>query len=103
MWAVVTKRNTEGFPVEAVPGYDIDGQPFDKAEMLETLIEYVISAGTRILIRFQPNPYVTSKGLSYKPVIRSWCYIHPTKDVGLSDGKYLKDIEVAINDHFSMG
>ncbi len=97
-WAVMK----DGF---ATPGYDKDGIVIEKAQLIEAIMEFVIPqrGNTKILIRFQENPYKDSKGEPYKPLVRGWCYIHPTKDIGLSDGKYLKELQIAIDDNFNMG
>ncbi len=89
----------------ATPGYDKDGKVIEEAELIEAIMEFVIPQGekAKILIRFQETPYRDSKGEPYKPLIRGWCYIHPTKDIGLSDGKYLRELQIAINDNFNMG
>ena len=100
---VVKKRNEEGYPSDIVPGYAQDGTILDKAELIDTITETVYTGSQRILIRFQPLPFRTSKGVPYKPAIRGWCYIHPTKDIGLSDGKYLREIQIGIDDSFNMG
>ncbi len=102
-WAIVEERNSDGYPVKVKPGYKFDGELDEKAELIETIIETVVSGSTRILIRFQPNPFRDALGRSYKNIARGICYIHPTKDIGLADGKYLRDHEIAINDHFNMG
>jgi hypothetical protein len=85
------------------PGYNDSGEPLEDAELRETIIEEVVSGSSRILIRFQENEYRDVRGRQYKPVVRGLCYIHPTKDDGLSDGKYIKDIHKAIDDNFNMG
>jgi len=103
MWAIVTKRDEDGYAVEIKPGYDINGNILDKAELIETIIEVARPREIGILIRFQPNPFRDTKGNSYKPICRGWCYIHPTKDIGLSDGKYLREMQIATSDHFNMG
>ena len=97
MWV---KKNDKG---KYEPGYDDNGEPFDDAELRGTIIEEVVSGNSRILIRFQENEYRDKRGRQYKPVVRGLCYIHPTKDDGLSDGKYIKDIHKAIDDNFNMG
>ena len=89
----------------ATPGYDKNGDVIEKAQLIEAIMEFVIPqrGSTKILIRFQETPYKDSKGEPYKPLVRGWCYIHPTKDIGLSDGKYLKELQIAIDDNFNMG
>jgi len=54
--------------------------------------------GKKVLIRFQETPYRDSQNRPYKPLIRGLCYIHPTKDTGMSGGKYCRELQVALND-----
>lgn len=101
---IVKSRSEDGNPMEIVPGYTEAGDVEEKkVEYIDTITETVYSGNTRVLIRFQSNPFRNSKGVAYKPIVRGWCYIHPTKDIGLSDGKYLREIQVGINDSFNMG
>jgi len=94
-WAVRTKKGIE-------PGYDDNGVPKDDAELIETITELVVKGNQKILIRFQETPFVDSFGEPYKPVIKGLCYIHPTKDKGISDGKYDRDLQRALNDTINM-
>jgi hypothetical protein len=102
VWAVVTSRTEDGYPLTTKPGYDELGQLKNSAELIESIVEEIFAGDKKILIRFQPTPYRTSKGSPYRPVIRSLCYVHPTKDVGMSDGKYARELQVAINDTVNM-
>jgi hypothetical protein len=102
VWAVVQDREEDGYPSKVEPGFDEQGQVREKAELVEAIVEEVFSGSKKILIRFQPTPYRTSKGIPYRPVIRGLCYIHPTKDVGMSDGKYSRELQVALNDTINM-
>jgi hypothetical protein len=101
-WAKVTKRDANGHPQSADPGIDENGEPLDGAELTEMIITYAVSESSKVLIRFQPQFCRTKAGLVFRPLIRGLCYIHPTKDTGLSDGKYLRDINIAINDTFNI-
>jgi hypothetical protein len=94
-WVV---RDKNGFK----PGIDESGVTLKNAELVEMIITFAKSADATILIRFQECPYRTKKGLHYRPLIRGICYIHPTKDTGMSDGKYARDLNVAINDTFNI-
>ena len=102
-WANVKTKTEDDYPFEITPGYDKDGQILEKAELVDTIMEFVISGSSKILIRFQPNPFRDTRGEPYKPIAKGLCYVHPTKDVGLSDGKNLRELQVAINDNFNMG
>ncbi|OHB71487.1 MAG: hypothetical protein A2W23_03150 [Planctomycetes bacterium RBG_16_43_13] len=102
MWCKVTERDENGDPVSVEPAYDTLGALPDNAELLETIITFAVIGSTKVLVRFQLCPYKDSKGRHYRPIIRGWCYIHPTKDTGLSDGKYLRELQVALNDTFNL-
>jgi hypothetical protein len=54
------------------------------------------------MIGFQPTWAIDARGKPYKPIIRGWCYIHPTKDIGISDGKNLREMNIAANDTFNI-
>ncbi len=101
-WAKVTKRDENGHPQAAEPGIDEHGEPMEGAELTEMIVGTANSDSNKILIRFQPQFCRTKGGLVFRPLIRGLCYIHPTKDSGLSDGKYMGDINVAINDTFNI-
>lgn len=101
-WCVVEEKTPNGYPIKMKSGYDQFGNIDDKAELIETIIATALVGSQKILIRFQPTPYIDSKERPYKPIIRGWCYIHPTKDSGLSDGKYNRELQVALNDTFNM-
>jgi hypothetical protein len=98
MWAVVINRDEVGNPTKVEYGYDELGIIKDKAELVECISTVFIYGSNPILIRFQPTPFIDSIGNPYKPIIRGLCYIHPTKDTGMSDGKYSRELQVAIND-----
>lgn len=102
-WVLVKTRNEDKYPVDIIPGYDSAGDILENAELIECIIEFVILGNQRVMVRFQPLPFHDSRGLPYRPVIRGLCYIHPTKDTGLSDGKYLRELQKAINDNFNLG
>jgi hypothetical protein len=101
-WCVVKQRDAKGFPIKVVDGVGEDGLPVKGAELVATIITVVYQGSRRINIRFQATPYRDSKGYPYKPLIRGLCYIHPTKDVGMSSGKYLRELQIATNDTFNM-
>lgn len=103
IWAIVKEKDEEGLPLKIVPGIDEFGKIDEKAILIESIIEFIYRGSNRVLIRFQPTPYRDTRGNSYKPIVRGLCYIHPTKDVGLSSGRYLSEIQTAISDHFNMG
>lgn len=102
-WATVSTRDTYGNPVLINSGYKDDGSTKDTAELVESIVTVACYNGQKVLIRLQATPFITSKGVPYRPLIRGLCYIHPTKDVGMSDGKYGRELQVLINDMVNMG
>ena len=102
VWAKVKERDDAGLPTEIEPGVDEQGVPLDSAELVEGILTVAGVADNWTLIRFQPTWAVDSLGRPFKPIVRGWCYIHPTKDIGLSDGKNLREINVAIDDTFNI-
>lgn len=102
MWAVVKSRDKYGNPVEIEAGWDELGEIKKGAELVETIVTVFLYGGKSILIRFQATPFIDGTGKPYKPILRGLCYIHPTKDVGMSDGKYAREMQTLINDTFNM-
>jgi len=102
MWAVVKETDEDGVPTVADPGIDANGNKIQGAEMVECIISFVKVNGISILVRFSPTDYINSRGEAYKPIVRGICYIHPTKDTGLSDGRNLREIDTAIDDTFNV-
>jgi hypothetical protein len=102
MWAVVKTRDEYENPEEIGYGYDSNGDPLKNAEYIETISTVAYSGDKKVLIRFQSTPFITSKGIPYRPLVRGLCYIHPTKDDGMSDGKYSKELQMLTNDMVNM-
>lgn len=102
MWAVVKERDADGNPIKVEYGYDDLGQIKESAELVECISAVFLHGTTPVLIRFQPTPFIDATGNPYKPIIRGLCYIHPTKDVGMNDGKYARESQVALNDTINM-
>jgi hypothetical protein len=101
-WAVVTDKDSEGYPKKITSGYDELGDLKDGAELVETITEIAYSGSSKVLIRFQPQFCRTKTGRPYRPLLRGLCYIHPVKDVGVNDGKYLRQLQVAVDDTINM-
>jgi len=99
----VTGRNDWGYPEKVEPGYDKYGKPLPGAEFVETIITFAISGTEKVLIRFQSTPYVDYRGIPYKPIIRGLCYIHPTADGGMGDGRQSKELQYALDDSVCVG
>ena len=103
MWAIVEKQDEiDGSPTKIIPGVDAAGVPLEKAELIEAIVSFAVIQGNYTLIRFQPTWAVDCNGQAYKPIVRSWNYIHPSKDIGLSDGKNLREIDTAMDDTFNI-
>jgi len=102
MWMVVEERDEEGSPAKVRPGYDDEGEVLTGAELIEGIQTFALPRNIPVLIRFQPTPFLDAMGRPYKPLVRSWCYIHPSKDTGLSDGKNLHELQVGVNDTFNV-
>ena len=101
-WAVVKAVDDFGNPTQANIGTDRNGKPMKDAQLIECIISIAISGSSRKMILFRPTPFIDSDGNPYRPLIRGICYIHPTKDHGLGDGKYARELQVAINDTFNI-
>jgi hypothetical protein len=102
VWAVLKSRDASNYPEKIENGFDEMGQVKEEAELIEGIVELVMIGSTKIVIRFQPQFCRTSKGVPYRPILRGLCYIHPTRDVGVGDGKYSRELQVAIDDTVNM-
>jgi hypothetical protein len=98
MWVVVSERDEDGNPIKVEYGYDDLGGIKENAELIEGISGVFMYGGKTVLIRHQATPFIDALGNPYKPIIRGLCYIHPTKDTGMSDGKYARESQVALND-----
>ena len=98
MWAVVNTRDEYGNPTGVAYGYDDLKERKENAEIVEGISTVFLHGSQSALIRFQAAPFIDSTGNPFRPIIRGLCYIHPTKDVGMSDGKYARESQVALND-----
>ena len=97
-YCVVSKRDDLGYATEVKPGYDDDGKPKENAEICLIRQTTAYRGSTKVLIRFQAEPLRDGNGIPYKPVIRGICYPHPTKKNGMSSSKYLRELQIVIND-----
>ena len=80
----------------------MDGTVADGAMPVEMIISIANINNRKVLIRFQPN-MPEYGGYGMRPMTRLLCYVHPTKDRGIGDGMYAKELQQAINDNFNMG
>ena len=97
-WAIVKEKNDSGNPVIIDYGLDAFGKPLPNAELTECIISFLLSGSSAKLIRFIPLPFVDAFNEQYRPFMRGLCYIHPTKDWGLGDGKFARELQIAIDD-----
>ena len=95
-WTVIDAKGTEK------PGIDNEGKKLDKAELLEVIITIAQSGNRNIPIGFKLTPFVDANGFPYRPIIRGLCYVHLTEDGGIGDGKYSKELQIAIDDTFNI-
>ncbi len=100
---IINKRDANGFITDVSPAFGAFGKiDYENAEMVECIITFAGVGGKYVLIRFQPTPFIDFNGNPYKPLVRGLCYIHPTKDNGLSDGKFMRELQIGINDTYNM-
>lgn len=102
IWAIVEERDNSGYPLKMKPAYNDKGELSENAELVESIVVLACNGSHKVLIRFQPTPFRTSKNIPFRPIIRGLNYIHPTKDVGMSDAKYAKELQVALNDTINL-
>jgi len=69
----------------------------------EMVVTLAVSGGTKTLIGFMPAKTKDADGVPYRPIIRGLCYIHPTEDGGVGDGKYARDLQIGIDDTLNIG
>jgi len=102
MWAIVKSRDADENPTEVEYGLDDKGEVKKDAELVECISAVFFYGDKSVLIRFQATPFIDSEGDAFKPIMRGLCYIHPTNDTGMSDGKYARESQVALNDTINM-
>lgn len=100
-WVIVKEREADGYPSKIEEGYDYDGNPYDNAEFIE-VISTIAKGTSETIIGLRPTPFRDAYGEPYKPIIRGLCYVHPSKDNGVGDGKYAREIQIAIDDTFNV-
>jgi len=89
-------------PVEVDYGLDLDGKPYDDAEEHEMIITVAASGSSVVIIRHDLQPFMDSDGNRYRPVLRGLNMVHPTRDGGTGDGKYVAELQGAMNDAVNM-
>ena len=105
-WVRVTERDDPtddtSEPVDIDYGLDADGKPYDDAEEHEMIITVAASGSSYVIIRHDLQPFMDSDGNRYRPLIRGINMIHPTRDSGTGDGKYVAELQGAMNDAVNM-
>lgn len=94
-------EQAENGTIHAVSGIDDEGNIIPGAQPVEMIVTVANIKKGKHLIRFQPN-LPEFGGYGFRPMTRLLCYIHPTKDRSIGDGKYAQELQVAINDTFNM-
>ena len=97
-YCMVQKKDDNGYATEVTPGYNDDGTPKEGAELVRVRQETAYRGKTGILIRFQAEPLRDGNGIPYIPIVRGLCYPHPTKKIGMSSGKYLRELQTYVDD-----
>ena len=101
-WCIVKSRDEDGYPEEVEPGYDDEGNKKDGAEQYEVISTFILTGNSKELIGFRPTWAKDAYGEPFKPIIRGLCYVHPSKDSGVGDGKYAREIQIALDDTFNL-
>ena len=101
-WAI-PEDNLGAYPVEAKPGISESGEVLEGAQLLEMIITYALIGNQKIMIRFRPTDCIDNLGNPFKPIAKGICYIHPAHDMGLSDGKNMRELQICVNDVWNMG
>lgn len=101
-WCIVKTRDSSGTPIEIEPGYNDEGERLENSELHEVIATFVVIESSKHLIGFRPTWAKDAYGNPYKPIIRGLCYVHPSKDNGSGDGKYARELQVAIDDTFNL-
>lgn len=97
-YCMVKEKDDKGYATEVTPGYEDNGEPKAGAELVRVRQETAYRGKTGILIRFQAEPLRDGNGIPYVPIVRGLCYPHPTKKIGMSSGKYLRELQTYVDD-----
>ncbi len=97
-WVLVGKNG-----IEIKPGIDNQGNHVEKAVLMKIIKAIVDIGDKKILVRYQRYPFRDPFGIPYNPIVLGKCYIHPTDDMGVGDGKASYSLEKARNGIFNMG
>ena len=94
-------QEVESGILSAISGLDENGEMKEGADLVDMIITVANVRKGKHLIRFQPN-MPEFGGYGFRPMTRLQCYIHPTKDRAIGDGKYAQELQKGINDTFNM-
>jgi len=83
-------------------GIGEDGKPKKGAKLVECIITIAASNDKKVLIGFKPTPFLDADKRPYRPILRGICYINLVRDSGTGDGKYSKELQIAIDDTFNV-
>lgn len=101
-WCIVNEEDENGNPTKIDYGYDENGNVLDEAEQRELILTVAVSNSHSVLIRYTPQKYMDYNDKPYRPLIRGINYIHPSKDGGIGDAQYGREIQKFINDTVNM-
>jgi hypothetical protein len=103
-WVIPVTEDPDGNPITIKSGIGKDGRKLKKAKLREMVITFATKHGTshKVLIGYNPTRTIDSNGEPYRPIGRPLCYIHPTKDDGIGDGRAAQELQVGINDSLNM-
>lgn len=101
-WAVIKETAPDGYPIKVKPGVDESGKPLNNAQFIEMVVIFAKAGTNKTLIGFHPTPYRDCYGIPFKPVVRGLCYVHPTRDTGMGDGQFARELQKGIDDTFNV-
>jgi hypothetical protein len=80
------------------PGYDEHGNITKNAKLRYVIMGFAVNSSHRVLVRHHLNKLKDARGFPYLPLIRGLCYVHPSKDDGIGDGKGARELQTALDD-----
>ncbi len=99
---VVESVDGDGNPDVISPGIDEEGKRLKDAVYAEVVMTFALLNNKKVLIGYKPARTIDHNGNPYRPLGRLLCYVHPSKDDGMGDGKAAIELQVAINDTLNM-
>ncbi|KKK89516.1 hypothetical protein LCGC14_2732310, partial [marine sediment metagenome] len=95
-WVKVGKKD------KITPGFDGRGERIKGAILMEIVRSIAHVGDKEILVRYQRQKNRDPFGNPFRPITKGICYIHPTSDLGVGDGKASRGPQIAMNDVFGM-